>query len=127
MQQFTTMFRSRLPKLCDHITNVAGDIWMFPCMWISPLFANLCCPLSLIERLWDIFFVQKVDFLLNFVIAMFIKQEQTILSLGPSTLCEYVKSLPTKFNERDIQDLIILAVKHHSVVLLKKFNSLITL
>jgi len=115
LNQFVHTFRSALPQLEAHIVAHGGEPAMFARHWVRTLFVT-DFDLAIVFRLWDIFFVEKMEFLMNFIVTMFAQAEEKILALtGPQTLV-YINNLPKEFHNSNIDDLITMSVKHHASV-----------
>jgi len=115
INHFVNSFRTTMPQLEQHIIAHGGEPSMFARHWIRTLFVT-DFDLAVVFRLWDIFFVEKMQFLLNFILTMFSRAEEKILALsGPQTLV-YINNLPIEFHNSNIDDLISLSVKNHTSV-----------
>jgi len=113
VMNFVATFHMTMPKLEKHIMAHGAEPVMFARQWLRTLLVP-DFDLAIVFRLWDIFFVEKLDFFLNFVLTMFTKASDKILAIsGPQTLI-YINSLPKQFQDSNIDDLISCSLKNHA-------------
>ena len=61
--------RKRLPKLCDHLDDVAFSLDLIAFQWIACLFAiNL--PQQIHFAVWDLFFIKGVVVIIRFALTI---------------------------------------------------------
>jgi len=113
LSNFVRSFRKTLPQVEAHIVAHGGEPSMFARQWIRTLFVP-DFDLAIVFRLWDIFFVEKLEFCMNFIITMFMQAQHKILALSGSQTLIYVNNLPKEFWNTNIDQLITLSVKNHA-------------
>jgi len=59
----------------------------------------------MVFRIWDIFFLKGMDFIINLVLSMFSEKKEKIMQLKGGELLVYIKDLP-KTVENIFEDLI---------------------
>jgi len=111
LKKFSSIFKARLPKLDAHIQREGCSASIFAIQWIRTLFA-LDFDLGVVFRLWDIFFVQELSFVTDFIISMFMVVEEHILALHAGAMLLYIKRLPHELVDQ-FDLLITLSVKSH--------------
>jgi len=117
LAQFSAVFRSRCPKLDAHIKHEGCSASLFALQWIRTLFA-LDFDLVVVFRLWDIFFVQQLSFVTDFIVSMFSVVEERILDLHSGAMLLYIKKLPGELSGH-FDQLITLSVKSHQTTVYK--------
>eukprot|EP01125_Pyxidicula_operculata_P007892 TRINITY_DN2666_c0_g1_i1.p1 TRINITY_DN2666_c0_g1~~TRINITY_DN2666_c0_g1_i1.p1 ORF type:complete len:239 (+),score=29.37 TRINITY_DN2666_c0_g1_i1:683-1399(+) len=110
--KFDRIFKACLPNLDLHMKDQGCSPSVFATQWMRTLFSHEF-DLPVVFRIWDLFFVQKLDFLINFIVAIFLYDEDKILSMQSSEMLIYVKSLPTRWQSK-FDDLLRLSVKSHT-------------
>jgi len=113
VKDFINTFHVALPLLENHIIAHGAEPILFAKQWVRTLFVP-DFDLAIVFRLWDIFFVEKLDFFFNFVLTMFTQAYDRILSIsGPKTL-GYINSLPKLFQDSNIDELISYSLRNHA-------------
>ena len=75
---FLILFNKNCPELKKHFENleIPDEVWISK--WFRTLF-TLTLPFNICIRIWDCLFIQGLDFLLNFTLAMMKHLEQDLL------------------------------------------------
>lgn len=107
MKRFEEKLESIEPEVYAHIKSVIEDLWIFPCMWLSPMLANSSCTRANLERLWDIFFVTSLDFLFYVGLSLISLRSRNILQIESYMLCEYLKTIPSGLTDQDVNFIIV--------------------
>ncbi|KAF9437973.1 GTPase-activating protein [Entomortierella beljakovae] len=91
LYQFEQLLEETIPMIHRHFQNQGIRSTMYASQWFMTLFAYKF-PLDLVFRIYDILFVEGVDSLLRFAIALLKANEDKILSHDFETLIEFLKN-----------------------------------
>eukprot|EP01128_Nolandella_sp_AFSM9_P006966 TRINITY_DN369_c1_g3_i1.p1 TRINITY_DN369_c1_g3~~TRINITY_DN369_c1_g3_i1.p1 ORF type:complete len:450 (-),score=65.87 TRINITY_DN369_c1_g3_i1:126-1475(-) len=97
LKDFSRDFKYLLPDLDAHLKSQGCVVSIFAVQWIRTLFA-LDFELSVAFRLWDIFFVEGLAFVSQFIMTMFRLKKKAICELEGGQMLIYIKTLPKQFN-----------------------------
>jgi len=93
LARFNELFKEKFPDIDSHICEYGGTASLFAIQWIRTLFSLDLEP-TLIFRVWDIFFLEGMNFIIKFVLAMFSVNHENILQLQSGDLLVYIKNMP---------------------------------
>ncbi|KAF9329559.1 GTPase-activating protein [Podila minutissima] len=91
LYQFEQLMEETVPLVFKHLRNQGIRSTMYASQWFMTLFAYKF-PLELVFRVYDIIFVEGVDSLLRFAIALLKTSHDKILSLDFDVLIEFLKN-----------------------------------
>jgi hypothetical protein len=115
MKKFSDTLLKIEPTLYKFLKSIIGDdIWIFPCMWLKPLLANANCNRNHIEKIWDIFFVTSLDYLLCVALSFLNLRASAILALESYNVPEYLKTMPSTITEKELNYIIIHSLQLYS-------------
>jgi len=98
IQNFKTKFVHVIPDLSIHMENEGCDAEVFATLWIRTIFAS-DLEISKVFRIWDVFFVLEIDFLVDFILCIFkLLKGEIILRKGHDLLLYITKQLPNMIN-----------------------------
>ena len=90
---FDKLFEEKLPKVHSHFKylDIPNETWVSK--WFQTLF-TICLPPTLCSRLWDCLFVEGVDFMLKFAIALLRLLQKSLLNIDDVVdLADYFKRM----------------------------------
>jgi len=94
MHRFMDRLRDKAPLLESHMEREGCTPDIFATQWLRTLFA-LDFDIMKVFRLWDVFFVQEMDFAINFIVAIFIHAHDEIMKRQQHDMLLYIsKQLP---------------------------------
>jgi len=96
------------PLLYKHFENEHLSVEIFVTQWLRTLFSQQF-NLEFVFRLWDIFFMDGLDFMVKISLSMLYYSKDKLLTLQYSDILLYMKSLPEK--NWDYDELIETAIK----------------
>lgn len=91
LYQFEQLMEETVPLVFKHLRNQGIRSTMYASQWFLTLFAYKF-PLELVFRVYDIIFVEGVESLLRFAIALLKTSHDKILSLDFDVLIEFLKN-----------------------------------
>ncbi|KAG0324984.1 GTPase-activating protein [Podila horticola] len=91
LYQFEQLMEEQVPIIHKHFQNQGIRSTMYASQWFMTLFAYKF-PLELVFRVYDIIFVEGIDSLLRFAIALLKANHDKILNHDFETLIEYLKN-----------------------------------
>ncbi|KAG0322061.1 GTPase-activating protein [Podila horticola] len=91
LYQFEQLMEETVPLVFKHLRNQGIRSTMYASQWFMTLFAYKF-PLELVFRVYDIIFVEGVESLLRFAIALLKTSHDKILSLDFDVLIEFLKN-----------------------------------
>jgi hypothetical protein len=92
--KFNGLLESQLPALKKHFENESVDFADIYTRWFRTMFTEFdLIPPSTVARLWDIFFIQGWDSLLNCVIALLSLLEEDLLQLPLEGILLYLRTI----------------------------------
>lgn len=71
IQSFKAKLAKTAPEVSKHMENEGCDAEVFATLWIRTIFSS-DLQLSKVFRIWDVFFVLEIDFLVDFIHCAFI-------------------------------------------------------
>lgn len=91
LYQYELLMEEQVPIIHKHFQNQGIRSTMYASQWFMTLFAYKF-PLELVFRVYDIIFVEGIDSLLRFAIALLKANHDKILNHDFETLIEYLKN-----------------------------------
>ncbi|KAG0349253.1 GTPase-activating protein [Podila humilis] len=91
LYQYEQLMEEHVPIVCRHFQNQGIRSTMYASQWFMTLFAYKF-PLELVFRVYDILFVEGIDSILRFAIALLKANHNMILEHDFETLIEYLKN-----------------------------------
>lgn len=91
LYQYEQLMEEQVPIIHKHFQNQGIRSTMYASQWFMTLFAYKF-PLELVFRVYDIIFVEGIDSLLRFAIALLKANHDKILNHDFETLIEYLKN-----------------------------------
>jgi len=104
LAKFSQSFKEKFPEIDSHINEYGCSASLFAITWVRTLF-SLDVETNMVFRIWDIFFLKGMDFIINLVLSMFSEKKEKIMQLKGGELLVYIKDLP-KTVENIFEDLI---------------------
>lgn len=89
--QFDHLVEEMLPKLHHHLRYQGINSSMYASQWFMTLFAYKF-PLSLVFRIYDTIFMEGIESIFRFSIALLKKNEKKLIEMDFEPLLEYLKS-----------------------------------
>ncbi|CAG8810271.1 28142_t:CDS:2, partial [Dentiscutata erythropus] len=89
--QFDHLVEEMLPKLHQHLRSQGINSSMYASQWFMTLFAYKF-PLPLVFRIYDTIFMEGIESIFRFSIALLKKNEKKLLEMDFEQLLEYLKS-----------------------------------
>jgi cell division protein FtsB len=89
--QLSRLMEKRLPKLSHHFIKEGIMPSMYASQWILTVFAYKF-PLELVYRIFDMIFIEGIDSIFKFVMALLKKSERKLLSLNFEHIIDYLKN-----------------------------------
>jgi len=93
MKEFKKWFNRLLPKLSEHFINETISFEIYVSQWFKTIF-SYNFPLEMIFRIWDVFFLEGVDFLVWVGLALFSQSEQTLLGMNQMEIMKFFLQMP---------------------------------
>jgi len=106
--KFCDSFKEKFPDIDNHICFYGGTSSLFAIRWIRTLFSLDLEP-TLVFRIWDIFFLEGMNFIIKLVISLFAIKHDKILQLQSGDLLVYIKNLPKKI-EKKFDELVEMSI-----------------
>lgn len=103
MKEFDKWFSKLLPKLYQHMKKECISFEIYAVKWIKTIY-SYNFPLELIFRIWDVFFIEGMDFLIWVGLALLDQSEDDLLKMKSMDIMKYLQKIPdTTFDELLLQ------------------------
>jgi len=100
IELFKSKFKKILPDLEEHIARLGCPISIYPINWIKTLFSSDFNRIYTMARIWDIFFIEGIPFLINFSLSLIYMRKDKILNeVHPHSLLPYIKDIPLQLED----------------------------